>query len=122
MPILWEPELDDEAKRWVDVAKGLNEQYFAPLATEIDRDQRYPWEHVEKLVESGLSGLAIPKQYGGEGAALTTLTAVMMELCRACASTGAIWVSAHSGRARSLRSAPRSRRLSTSPRSRLDAT
>lgn len=91
MPVLWEPPLDEEAKRWVAVAEQLNREYFVPLAAEVDRDQRYPWENVEKLVESGISGLMIPTELGGQGASLATGAAVMAELSRGCASTGAIF-------------------------------
>jgi alkylation response protein AidB-like acyl-CoA dehydrogenase len=90
MTALWEPALDDEAKRWVDVAEDLNRR-FVPLAAEVDRDQRYPWESVQQLVDSGLSGLMIPREYGGQHAALTTGVAVMAELSRGCASTSAIF-------------------------------
>jgi alkylation response protein AidB-like acyl-CoA dehydrogenase len=91
MSILWEPPLDDEAERWVSVARELNREYFVPLAAELDQDQRYPWENVEKLVDSGLSSLMIPREYGGQGASLATGVAVMAELSRGCASTGAIF-------------------------------
>ena len=91
MAVLWKPELDAEAARWREIAQSLGEAHFAPLAAEIDRDQRYPWENVEKLVESGISGLMIDPAYGGQGAALTTGVTVMEELTRCCASTGAIF-------------------------------
>ncbi|MFD0852108.1 acyl-CoA dehydrogenase family protein, partial [Actinomadura adrarensis] len=91
MTVLWELPLDDEAARWVGTARSLNRDHFVPLAAELDRDQRYPWENVEKLVASGISGLMIPKEYGGQGAKLTTGVAVMSELTRGCASTGAIF-------------------------------
>jgi len=91
MTVLWEPSLDAEAARWVRVAEQLSRDHFAPLAAEIDREQRYPWESLQKLVESGLTGLLVPREYGGQGASLATGVAVMAELTRACASTGAIW-------------------------------
>jgi alkylation response protein AidB-like acyl-CoA dehydrogenase len=91
MSILWELPLDGEAKHWVDVVDDLNRNHFVPLAAELDRDQRYPWENVEHLVSSGLSGLMSPTEYGGAGAKLTTGVAVMAELSRGCASTGAIF-------------------------------
>jgi alkylation response protein AidB-like acyl-CoA dehydrogenase len=91
MSVLWELPLDDEAKYWVDIAGNLNRQYFVPLAAELDRCQRYPWENVERLAASGLSGLMIPKEYGGAGASLATGVAVMAELARGCASTSAIF-------------------------------
>jgi alkylation response protein AidB-like acyl-CoA dehydrogenase len=91
MSFLWELPLDNEAEHWVDIVDDLNRNHFVPLAAEIDRDQRYPWENVEHLVSSGLSGLMSPAEYGGAGARLTTGVAVMAELSRGCASTGAIF-------------------------------
>ena len=60
MTVLWEPALDDEARRWLETAKELNLKHFAPLAAEIDRDQRYPWENVEELVQAAESGESHP--------------------------------------------------------------
>jgi alkylation response protein AidB-like acyl-CoA dehydrogenase len=91
MTVLWEMPLDEEAKHWVNVTEDLNRAFFVPRAAEVDREQRYPWENVEKLVDSGLSGLMIPREYGGQGASLATAAAVMAELSRGCASTGAIF-------------------------------
>ena len=91
MSVLWEMPLDDEAKQWVAVAEELSRDHFVPLAAELDRDQRYPWENVRLLVDSGLSGLMIPREFGGAGASLATGVAVMAELSRGCASTGAIF-------------------------------
>lgn len=91
MSVLWELPLDDEAKYWVDITESLNRQYFVPLAAELDRAQRYPWENVQHLAASGLSGLMIPKKDGGTGASLATGVAVMAEMSRGCASTAAIF-------------------------------
>lgn len=91
MAVLWEPSFNDETTKWVDVARELNVKHFAGLAAELDRDQRYPWESVEKLIDSGITGLMLPKEFGGEGASLPTGVAVMEELSRACASTAAVY-------------------------------
>lgn len=90
MAVIWQPELDAERAKWVGVAARLTQESFVPLAEELDRDQRYPWEHVEKLVESGLAGLFVPKEYGGQGADLQTTCAVIETISRGCASTGSI--------------------------------
>ena len=91
MNVLWEPELGQEESHWLDVVRTLNREHFAPLAAELDRDQRYPWENVEKLVDAGIPGLMIDREFGGHGAQLTTGVTVMTELTRACAATGAIF-------------------------------
>ncbi|GAA4527397.1 MULTISPECIES: acyl-CoA dehydrogenase family protein [Nonomuraea] len=90
MAVIWQPELDGERRRWVDLAARLTEDHFAPLAEELDRDQRYPWESVERLVESGLAGLFVPREYGGQGADLETTCAVIETVSRGCTSTGSI--------------------------------
>lgn len=90
MAVIWEPALDAEARKWVDVADQLCEEHFEGLAEELDREQRYPWESVEKLVDSGLAGLFVAKEYGGRGASFKTTCAVIERVSRACASTGAI--------------------------------
>jgi alkylation response protein AidB-like acyl-CoA dehydrogenase len=90
MAVIWEPELDADGQKWLDVARDLGERQFAPLAEELDRDQRYPWENVAALVESGLAGLFVPKEFGGAGASFETTCAVIEEISRACGSTGAI--------------------------------
>jgi len=90
MAVIWEPELGEEAARWQAIAARVTAEHFAPLAAEIDRDQRYPWENVRRLVERRLAGLFIPKAYGGEGASLTTTAAVVEAIGAGCSSTAAI--------------------------------
>ena len=90
MSVIWEPRLDPEAEKWVAVADELSRLHFEPLAEELDREQRYPWENVERLVESGLAGLFVPQEFGGQGASFETTCAVIERVSRGCASTGAI--------------------------------
>ncbi|HLU43462.1 MAG TPA: acyl-CoA dehydrogenase family protein [Natronosporangium sp.] len=90
MGVLWEPVLDEAGQRWLARARELAETQFAPLAEELDREQRYPWEHVQSLVDSGLTGMFVPTEYGGLGLAMTTIAAITEEVSRACSSTGAI--------------------------------
>jgi alkylation response protein AidB-like acyl-CoA dehydrogenase len=90
MGVIWEPELDSAEQRWLDVARDLSERVFAPRAEELDREQRYPQEHVDELVKGGLAGLFVPEKFGGSGASFHTTCAVIEEVSRACASTGAI--------------------------------
>ncbi|MBN9670836.1 acyl-CoA dehydrogenase family protein [Roseibium aggregatum] len=90
MSVIWQPKLDDEATTWRDLALRLTDEKFAPLADELDRDQRYPWESVEALVKSGLAGIFIPKTYGGSGAPLSATVAAVETVATGCASTAAI--------------------------------
>lgn len=90
MTALWEPDLDDQVRHYRDIARKLTRERFAPLAEELDRDQRYPWEHIPVLVESGLAGLFVPEEFGGRGAGVEAAVTVMEELGRGCGSTSAI--------------------------------
>ena len=90
MALIWTPSHDDETAHWVSVADRLSREHFEPLAEEIDRDQRYPAESVERLVASGLAGLFVPTEFGGQGASFTTTCAVIERVSRGCPSTGAI--------------------------------
>ena len=90
MTVIWQPVFGEEAGRWRAVAERLTQQHFAPLAEELDREQRYPWENVRLLVEQGLAGLFIPKEYGGQGASLGATAAVVEAIATGCASTAAI--------------------------------
>ncbi|MBK0398193.1 acyl-CoA dehydrogenase family protein [Limibaculum sp. M0105] len=90
MPVIWEPELDAGAASWRKLAAGLTEKHFAPLAEELDREQRYPWESIEVMAEHGLAGMFIPEAYGGRAASLTETVAVVETVGMGCSSTAAI--------------------------------
>jgi alkylation response protein AidB-like acyl-CoA dehydrogenase len=89
----WVPELSDADRRWAEIARDLTRERFAPLAAEIDRDQRYPTESIAPLVESGLTGLRIPREYGGSGGSLSAAVAVAEAIAHGCPSTCTVWMS-----------------------------
>jgi len=88
--VIWNPTLDDNAARWQALAHKLGSERFAPLAPELDREQRYPWETISALVEHKFTGLFLPTQWGGQGANLVATVAVVEALGTHCASTAAI--------------------------------
>lgn len=49
---------------------------LAPVATELDRAPRFPWETLRKMGELGLLGMLTPEEYGGAG--LDTLSYVVL--------------------------------------------
>ena len=71
---------------------SLNE--VKPLAAEVDEEERFPVETVEKMVKAGIMGIPFAKQYGGAGANYVAYAMAVEELSRVCATTGVI-VSAH---------------------------
>ncbi len=62
MSVIWNPSLTPQECAWRDKAAELTLRAFAPAAAEIDRDQRYPVEHLAPLRDSGISGLFSPAE------------------------------------------------------------
>lgn len=71
-----------------DRAREVAEKYVRPIAAELDREARYPWEIVERLKQYHLMGEWIPKEYGGGGAGVLNLCIIVEELSRACGGVG----------------------------------
>jgi alkylation response protein AidB-like acyl-CoA dehydrogenase len=90
MTVIWNPQLDETAAKWQALAERLGRERFGPLAAELDRDQRYPWETITALVEHKFTGLFLPRDYGGEGQSLLTTVAAVETLGLYCSSTAAI--------------------------------
>lgn len=70
------------------------EKEVKPIAAEVDEEERFPIETVEKMSKIGIMGIPIPKQYGGAGGDYLMYAMAVEELSRACGTTGVI-VSAH---------------------------
>ncbi len=90
MPTIWEPKLSAQAQQYKDLAEQLTRDHFEPLVEEIDRVQRYPWENVKHLVDSGLAKMFIGKEFGGGGATLVDATVAVETIAMGCPSTAAI--------------------------------
>ena len=65
-----------------------------PLAEEIDEEERFPMETVEKMAKLGMMGIYFPKQYGGAGGDVLSYAMCVEELAKVCGTTAVI-VSAH---------------------------
>ena len=60
----------------------------APHAAALDREDRVPFETLEKLSEMGFMGLCVPKEYGGAGLEFLSYCILIEELSRADAGVG----------------------------------
>ena len=74
--------------------KDFAENEVKPLAQEVDEQERFPVETVEKMAKLGLMGIIVPKQYGGVGGNYRMYISAVEELSKACGTTGVI-LSAH---------------------------
>jgi alkylation response protein AidB-like acyl-CoA dehydrogenase len=66
----------------------------APVAAELDREARFPYELVAELAELGLMGMPIPEEHGGAGTDTVAYAIAIEELARVDSSV-AITVAAH---------------------------
>jgi butyryl-CoA dehydrogenase len=69
-------------------ARHLAETVMRPVAAQHDAEQTYPWEVQRAIKEAGLSGVWIPKEYGGLGGGVLDLCIVVEEFSRACGGMG----------------------------------
>lgn len=74
--------------------KEFAENEAKPLAIEVDENEKFPRETVDKMGKYGFLGIPVPKQYGGQGCDILTYVMCVEELSKVCATTGVI-VSAH---------------------------
>ena len=65
-----------------------------PIAAEIDEQERYPEETVQKLMKYGLMGIQFPKEVGGSGGDYICYSIAIEEASRFCGTTGCI-ISSH---------------------------
>ena len=65
-----------------------------PLAEEVDEEERFPVETVEKLGKLGMLGIYFPTKYGGAGGTVLDYVMCVEEMSKVCGTTGVI-ISAH---------------------------
>ncbi len=86
--------LNKQEQLFLQMVREFAANEVKPLAADIDEQERFPMETVEKMKKIGFFGIPVPKQYGGQGGTNQIYTMAVEELSRACATTGVI-VSAH---------------------------
>lgn len=64
------------------------ETELGPIAHDIDRDSRFPWEVVEKMRPLNYFGLQVPKEYGGADLDCISYAITVEELSRVSAAIG----------------------------------
>jgi alkylation response protein AidB-like acyl-CoA dehydrogenase len=87
-------DLDQEHELVRSTVREFAQQRVAPVAEELDRESRFPYELVGELAELGLMGMTIPEEYGGSGADTVSYAIAVEELTRIDSSV-AITVAAH---------------------------
>lgn len=86
--------ITEQEKLFLQMIREFAEKEVKPLAAEVDEQERFPVETVEKMGKIGLMGIPVPSKYGGQGGTNQIYSMAVEELSRYCATTGVI-VSAH---------------------------
>jgi alkylation response protein AidB-like acyl-CoA dehydrogenase len=87
-------ELSEDHELLRQTVRDFAEERIAPVAEELDREHRFPYEIVETLAELGLMGIPIPEEHGGGGGDTLAYAIAVEELTRIDSSV-AITVAAH---------------------------
>ena len=87
-------DVEREHKLVRDTVRQFALEKIAPVAEELDREKRFPYELVAELADIGLMGMTIPEEYGGGGTDTLSYAIAVEELTRIDSSV-AITVAAH---------------------------
>jgi short-chain 2-methylacyl-CoA dehydrogenase len=87
-------DLDDEHVLLRDTVRQFALEKIAPVAEQLDREKRFPYDLVAEMAELGLMGMTIPEELGGGGTDTLAYAIAVEELTRIDSSV-AITVAAH---------------------------
>jgi short-chain 2-methylacyl-CoA dehydrogenase len=87
-------DLTDEQEAIRRLVREFADGEVRPVAEELDREKRFPYEIVDQLGKLGLMGIPYPEEYGGGGADNLSYALAIEELARVDSSV-AITVAAH---------------------------
>jgi alkylation response protein AidB-like acyl-CoA dehydrogenase len=87
-------DLSEEHDLLRDTVRQFALEKVAPVAEELDREKRFPYDLVAEMADLGLMGMTIPEEYGGAGADTLSYAITIEELTRVDSSV-AITVAAH---------------------------
>ena len=68
------------------------DEVIVPAAEDVDREHRFPREGVQALIDAGLGGLLIPREFDGQDAGLVVYAEVLARLAAACGSTSTVYM------------------------------
>ena len=87
-------DLSPEHELLRGTVREFAETRIAPVAEELDREHRFPYDIVSELADLGLMGIPIPEEHGGAGGDTLAYAIAIEELTRVDSSV-AITVAAH---------------------------
>ena len=95
--LLKDVTLSEDESLLIETVRDLCRNEIAPRAVEVDREEKFPWDNIEKINEMGLNGLFIPEEYGGNPISKNAWFVILKEISKACPSTGIIFATTSHG-------------------------
>ncbi len=83
-------DLTEEQRMVQATARRFAETEIAPVAAALDASHEHPGEILRKLGELKMLGIAVPERYGGGGMDHVSYVLSLIEISKACASTGVV--------------------------------
>ena len=87
-------DLGEERELLRATVRAFAEERISPVAEELDREHRFPYELIGGLADLGLMGIPLPEKYGGAGSDTLSYAIAVEELARVDSSV-AITLAAH---------------------------
>src|SRR5262245_5218708 len=81
-------DLTEEQRMIRDAAREFAESEVAPGAGERDRTGEFPIAQFRAAAAQGFAGVLIPEEFGGSALGNIAASLILIEVNRACASTG----------------------------------
>lgn len=87
-------DLNEDERMIRDAARDFADKEVAPGAAQRDLTAEFPMAQFKAAAAQGFTGVLIPEAYGGSGLGNVASCLILMEVNRACASTG-VTISVH---------------------------
>jgi alkylation response protein AidB-like acyl-CoA dehydrogenase len=71
--------------------RAFVEKEVLPVASQLEHEDAYPFDLVERMKDMGLFGAIIPEEYGGLGLDFSTYVMVVEEICRGWMSLSGVF-------------------------------
>ena len=83
-------DLSDEQRDIQRLVRDIADGEVRPVAEDLDREKRFPYEIVAKLGELNLMGIPFPEEYGGGGGDTLAYAIAVEELSRIDSSVAVV--------------------------------
>ena len=74
----------------VAAARAIASDVLRVHAEDVDQSERYPDEGLKALIETGICGMTVPREFGGHAVNASDATSIVEELAWGCPSTAAL--------------------------------